>query len=400
MKSALAYSDAIDNIDFAAKKLALDITEKMVFLQHSVGILYCDLDMDFRYLSEKLHELLGFDIIGCSSIATIDSIRGYGETSAILLVISSEDHEFHIGVSKALEKDNCEKECFLAYSDLIQNIDGKVPQLGFILANNIADFCFEQALEKMTAHYGTIPLFGGFPTGFENDIKAVFMNGKIYRSNMIVMVITGELKPVFSVTNLVAKFVNRKFKVTKSIGKVIYEVDGKSFLETLEGLGMNLEDAQSDELNLFFHSNPILIEKNIYNQSITDVKVIEKVNFDDGSVTIYSPLKEGSVFSIVGLREDVIRKSAEEAVKEISRKIEENEKDGYQYALVLGASCYGRYLSMVYDRGVEGEMLKKHIPDHINVVGFYSYGEICPYLVSDSAVVNGIYNCSFILCAI
>ena len=72
MKSIVVSTREIDNLDVAAKELAGQVKEKLALAGNSIGVVYCDADVEVGRLGELLHGELGMDIVGLTTTATVE----------------------------------------------------------------------------------------------------------------------------------------------------------------------------------------------------------------------------------------------------------------------------------------------------------------------------------------
>jgi hypothetical protein len=98
VKSAVATTLELDDVDGAAQELADSIREQLELQKNSVGILLCDADADGAGISTQLNHLLNIPVAGMTSLATF-STEGYHEGAIVLTVLTANDVRFTLAAS-------------------------------------------------------------------------------------------------------------------------------------------------------------------------------------------------------------------------------------------------------------------------------------------------------------
>jgi small ligand-binding sensory domain FIST len=100
------------------------------------------------------------------------------------------------------------------------------------------------------------------------------------------------------------------------------------------------------------------------------------------------------------MKRNDIQESAKALIDDIKNKIDQAAGDGYRYSTLFCVSCGGRYMVMGDDKDLEGDILKRNLPEGLEFAGFYAYGEICPTAVTDGKALNRVHNESIVICAL
>jgi len=155
-------------------------------------------------------------------------------------------------------------------------------------------------------------------------------------------------------------------RITKSVGNVVYEVDGQPALDLYKKyLGEHAKDLPSSGLRF-----PFSIKENDGDKAVT--RSVLAVNEEDKSLTFAGDIPEGFMARLMKTDIDGLIEGAEIAAK--------NAKAPYKNtALGLVVSCVGRrlVLNQLVDDEIEG--ISEILGDKVNLVGFYSYGELAPF---------------------
>jgi hypothetical protein len=171
-----------------------------------------------------------------------------------------------------------------------------------------------------------------------------------------------------------------KRKVTKAIDNVLYELDHQSALDLYK---LYLKD-QANELPASGLLFPLsLVDKTgnaIVNKSGNPiVRTLVAVNHDDKSLTFAGDIPEGCIVQMMQASTEDLILGAVHASKIAMMTINESPE------LVIMISCVGRKLIM----GQQSEEEIEEVIEQFNApkavfTGFYSYGEICPFFISQA----------------
>ncbi len=156
--------------------------------------------------------------------------------------------------------------------------------------------------------------------------------------------------------------------VTKSIGNVLYELDGISALELYKKyLGEAANQLPSSAL--YF---PLSIK--VGPKSIPIVRTILSIDEDAQSMTFAGDIPIGSFAQLMRHSVDGLVDGAEDAAKQSFHKTVHEEPD-----LAILVSCVGRKIVLGQNVEEEIEVVRDTFGDKTPIIGFYSYGEIAPF---------------------
>ena len=154
--------------------------------------------------------------------------------------------------------------------------------------------------------------------------------------------------------------------VTKSSKNTLYELNGEPIIEYYKRYFGSGYDFIKDIAFKF----PFGIKKYDLDEPI--IRTAIRINYDDNSVTTSGDIPEGYIAQIMKPDIDMLIDGAGEAAKIA-------QVDSRALSLGLVTSCEGRrsvLRQLVQD---EVEKVATTLGDNVNLVGFYSYGEISPY---------------------
>lgn len=210
-----------------------------------------------------------------------------------------------------------------------------------------------------------IPIMGGL-AGDGTDFKEtlVFNNGEFIDGIVSVGLYGEKLKVNYGSFGGWVSF-GPKRKVTKSKDNILYELDNKPALSLYkEYLGKEVSNLPSSGL-LFPLSITNKDSKNI-------IRTILAVSEEDQSITFAGDVPEGSEVRLMHADYQRLIEASKKAAESIGDK-----NQGHDY-LAVAVSCVGRRLVLGEYTDLEIKALHEGLSSLTNLVGFYSYGEICP----------------------
>ena len=156
-------------------------------------------------------------------------------------------------------------------------------------------------------------------------------------------------------------------EVTKSVGNVLYELDGQPALELYKKyLGSHAAELPASAL--LFPLNLLIKDTD---KSL--VRTILSVNDTDGSMTFAGDIPQGEYVRLMKANYDQLVDGANDAAEMSKISMKNSEPD-----LAILISCVGRKLVLKQRVEEELESVREVIGKSATMTGFYSYGEICP----------------------
>lgn len=402
MRSIVAVTSEMDDARKAVEELLAQIESKRPLDKNSCGFVYCDVEMEHESFLTVLREKLPFEIVGCTSIATFDTENGARIMSAVLVVLTADDVQFSVALTDPLDQGNLRNELSRAYDKTVAEI-GEPGKLLFLIPPFNDTIPLDEYIDILSELSGDIPIFGGLPSSniADGDIL-MYANGRAFADRAAIVLVGGNVRPLFSVQNVLSTFSEQKSTVTQAEKNVIYKVGDMTFVDHLRSIGLLVDELISQGDLAVYVSTPLKVNlnKNDNNDGIPVVRTIKTLNPEDGSGVLFGAISEGSTISIATMKRQDIQDSCRQAIQDILSKINANQDEDYSYTTLLCVSCGGRYMVMADDKDVEGNILVENLPKNLTLSGFYAYGEICPTIVRDGKAVNRIHNESIVMCAL
>jgi len=158
-------------------------------------------------------------------------------------------------------------------------------------------------------------------------------------------------------------------RVTRSEGNIVYEIDGQPALALYKKyLGTRAADLPASGLMF-----PLSIrEENNSQQKI--IRTILSVDEDTQSMLFAGDVPEGCYCQLMTAVHDRLIQEAADAGKRASNFFQPNSDK----QIAIAISCVGRRLVLGERTEEELEAVMNEISEQSELIGFYSYGEICP----------------------
>lgn len=157
--------------------------------------------------------------------------------------------------------------------------------------------------------------------------------------------------------------------ITRSKGNILYELDGKSALELYKKyLGEHAKNLPASGL-LF----PLSLRTGEGENGL--VRTILSINEEDQSMTFAGDVPEGVYARLMKVNFDRLIDGAIGAAKKSYKAI-----GSFSPELAILISCVGRKMILKQRTEEEVEGVREVLGDKTVLTGFYSYGEICPFI--------------------
>lgn len=400
MKSKVVATYEIDDIETAVEELLNKINEDFTFLKNTCAIIFCASDMDQQTFMKHIKNKFPYDIIGCTGISTLDSKEGFHELCITMLVLTADDCDFSVAFSEQITTENVYEQVEKTYQAAKAITSDEIKLLIALPPYNL-NIMLDEFTNAFNKAAPGIPVFGGLPSyRGEDDSNLTLYNNQATSDKLVLLAITGNIKPIFSRQLVKGSTVERKRTVTSAKSNVVYTVGDQRFTDYMKEVGLPVEKLTDGNSTITFVANPLLLEhvKNKDGENFSFIRTLHKIDLEEGSATAIGQIPEGATVSICSLKREEIAEAAFEGMHNLSEKMSQNSND-YEYSTILAVSCIGRYLLMSPNSHIETTNMIKVMPENLNLCGFYSYGEIAPLYSNNKEITNFAHNESLILCA-
>lgn len=372
MRSLQAFTKEVDDIALAVSQLREGIDTSLL-MSNTCGIVFCGFEPDMEELVQKLKEVFDFPFFGCTGIGVL-STEGYSQSSISLLVLTADDVSFSIGMTRDIEgpDDICAfadtyNECAAPLCDKAKLIFTYVPWL--------TNVTFDDIVSLLDKESGQVPVYGGIASdGWTFDSTYVFTNEGVSQNRGVMMVISGNVRPIFTIEHSTTLTTNLHKTVTKAEGTVVYELDDRPVTDFIREMGLITDKTQ---VILDFLGTPFLAtQKTSDGDEIDTLRCLGVIDHENHSCGYIGRIEEGSELNMVLISKEDIEASVKMAFDEILEKISQSRD--YKYSSIFCSSCAARYCLLVADKNAEGRAYEGRLPEGLNVQGVYIYGEFCP----------------------
>lgn len=383
----VSFENVVDSLE-AGEVLAKRIKEKISFEKYSVGIFFCASSIDGEEAIKKLKDELNIPILGCSSGGEM-SKEGFSNDSIVFMVMTSKENIFNIGIIEEItekDKDQLGKDIEKSYIETRERFNGEKPGLMLIFPSFIGLNSVGNIFEILNDKYKDLAVFGGGSAvefGSETQEFKEYYDGKVYKKTMPYLYIKTKEEPIICYENIVEVDKQIIGKISSYEENVVKEIDGKPAYEFLK---------ESLEYAACASSVFILYPAMIFDNGHKYARVIIDIDEEEGNLILGGSIKGGEI-SIQVIMSDFIKKSTEKAVENLMKKKE-------NINTILCVSCECRKLINILDKGEEVRIIKEALPEGTKFIGFYSYGEITPFVNSNGERYSFYNNQTISICAL
>lgn len=401
MRSAVAVTKEIDDLEIAVDELVSKIKEQIEIGRASVAIVLCDPDVLTEELGSRLHEALGCDILGATATAVITRPYGMIDIGITIVVFTGDDVSFRVASTGPLTPETFDAEIRSTYRAACADA-GTRPKMIILGAPSLRDITADRMMAVLDDEAGHVPIFGAVASDhYDYDRAKTFRNGESSDRALQVLTLFGDVEPIFSVRQCMKGTARIRGVITKSEHNRVYEIDGKPFIDFLSE---TTSIPNTKELVYYFQSMPFVIAPPDLEEGEQPLfRILEEIDPESGAGIFPSEMPEGSDLSARVMTREMMIRSCEETLETIFEKIRNN--PNYEYSMIFTVSCNTRLLMLGSEKKMEMEklhsMLQEHFGGNVNDIGFYSYGEICPTIIrDDGSARNRMHSITFAVCAL
>ncbi len=218
-----------------------------------------------------------------------------------------------------------------------------------------------------------IPVTGGLAGDADNfDFTLVGCNGKPAQGNIVAIGFYGEHLQIGHSSLGGWDMFGPERKVTRSVENRVYEIDGKSALDTYKKYLGKYADQLPGSALLF----PLFVQQSGSADRV--VRTILSIDNTTNSMVFAGDIPEGSYVRFMKANFDKLIGAASDAASQVLIDFPGKPATSPKFALLI--SCVGRKLILGKRIEEEVEAVKDIFGQNTLFSGFYSYGEISPLL--------------------
>ena len=302
------------------------------------------------------------DIVGCSSSGNILG-ESISESSIVATAVSFDKGSVHISIEDFSDDDNQ----YLISKKLIDNLPKENLKHIFILSDGLKMNGSALAKGANDALDIITPITGGLAgDGMSFKETWIIANEEAKENRVVAVGFYGDSISVENGCSAGWDEFGILRKITKSTNNILYEIDGKPALELYKKyLGEYANDLPMSALDF-----PMSIKKNNSDEAI--IRSVLGIDEENQALIFAGDIPEGYFARLMKTNIDGLIDGAESAAKQISKVNNKN-------ALGLVVSCIGRRIVLKQLSNEELESISMTLNSDIQLVGFYSYGELAPF---------------------
>lgn len=330
---------------------------------------FSDADKFVKILSEKNPSSI---ITGCSTCGEITDIN-VDDRSVALNAISFDKTEVRMTSANVVDYEDCE----VLGKHLIKNLHSENLKHVLVFSEGMMMNGDDLARGMSGEAPAGVGITGGMAadgTNFERTF--VVKNDQLSEGEVVAIGLYGSaLKVGYNCKGGWNSFGIER-KVTKSDKNVLYEIDGQPALQLYKSfLGEQAHDLPTSGL-LF----PLSLR--VHEDSKPLVRACLGINEEDQSITFGGNMPEGSFVRLMKANVDRLISGAEDTAQVIMDSTEED----VEFALLV--SCMGRRVVLKQLVEEEVEVIREVLGERAVISGFYSYGEIAPFITEEACQLH------------
>ena len=399
MRSATAVSYELDDIEAATGELTSQIREKMTLGKNTVAILHGQPDMEIGELCEGISRELGCHVTGGTAAAgAVLTEDGYHELAVVLHVLFDDDCLFAAAISGSMASDP-EGEIIdtynRAYTSLKEQDAAAEPKMVICVGALLQSMACDNVLIKLSNLCGDLPVFGYIAgDDFEFAKQKVYLDDEIGGDRLSVILVAGNVKPIFKTANLQGEKALEKRLVTKAHDNIICEIEGEPAYEYIKVFPF-IDDESTILFNYQFF---VEVPDDEFNDGIPVSRALSSFDKETGEVTCFANVPENSYIGLLYCTGNDVAATSEQGIKDFISNLNET-GEGYEYTTVLITTCSLRNMFLADMKATEGDLVRELFPPNLSISGLYAFGEIAPTSIQDDKAVNRFHNATFTVCA-
>ncbi len=389
MESIVLYSEEIDELNETAEEL-FSQAKDFSFKKNTMGIFFCDPDLDYGELYPILRERWDFPIVGATALSSFTGDGGFKKTGISFMLITADDCGFACGMTEKLSQENYTEEI----QKTARSLDG-VSELStklILTYGGIIDGVMGDDIIRAVDSIGEkVPIYGALASDILTyDSHRVFCNERSEREAEVLVFISGNISPRFLNVASITTRANFSYTITKAGDNKVYRVGDSTFVDALKASGM--ESGKADVLSDFVLSPFILTLKQEDGASVEVFRNVAFLDEEEGSGSFLGGVASGTALEIGLISQTDLNDSVREAFSEVLKILKAPENT---CRTIICSSCASRYLAIGGRGDLETGGYSERLPDGVSLMGMYSYGEICPVEGENNKFYNVFHNSTF-----
>jgi hypothetical protein len=312
----------------------------------------------------------GVPVIGCTTDGEV-STQGLSINSVVVMALASDTIRFHPVWVEHLSKDSYD-----AGSQIGKAFQGLGCRYIQVFSDGLSGNA-DQIIQGIKAHMGDDIKIAGGTAGDGGDFKRTFqyIGNRVLTDSIVAVAFVGQFG--FGTGTACGWFpVGIAKKVTRSVGNVVYELDGQPALRAYKRfLGKHAERLPA--VGVEYPLGLLHPVGDAGEEGYFLCRATMGVDRQAGAIIFAGDVPEGSMVKMtIGNDGDIIQ-AAKQAARSAMEKLRKNSPDLKPQAVFL-YSCMARKIVLGTRTDEEIMAVKEAIGGDVPIIGFYTYGEYAP----------------------
>jgi hypothetical protein len=312
----------------------------------------------------------GVSVVGCTTDGEI-STQGLSLNSVVVMALASDTIRFHLSCVENLSKDSYDSGYRVGKT--FQGFDCSYIQ---IFSDGLCGNA-DKIIQGIKASLGNDIKIAGGTAGDGGDFKKTFQyaGNRVLTDSIVAVAFEGQFG--FGTGTACGWFpVGIAKKVTRSVGNVVYELDGQPALQAYERfLGKHAQRLPA--VGVEYPLGLLDPEGDAERDGYFLCRATMGVDRQAGAIVFAGDVPEGSLVKMTIGNEGDIIKAAKQAAEAAMDKLRKN-SPGIKPRAIFLYSCMARKIVLGTRTDEEILAVREAIGKDVPVIGFYTYGEYAP----------------------
>ena len=174
IKSKVVFTEEIDDLETAVEELCEQVGD-FTLQKNSVGIIFMDEDTEYGELYPMLKEKWDIPFVACTALALLTGDEGLKKSGISLMLMSSDDCNFAVGMAEDLSIDDYSWKIKDVYSQSEKQLAPEEIKLVLTMGGKAPGMVGDDVIDVIDSFGKNIPIYGLFASDAFNFSKYVFV---------------------------------------------------------------------------------------------------------------------------------------------------------------------------------------------------------------------------------
>ena len=362
LKIAVGHSEDVDTL-IAVETVIDQCRRQLGNLEPQAGIVFAGIDYEHRKILTEIHTRYPrLELVGCTTAGELSSISGNSDDSIGLVLLHSDTLDIKSGVGRNISEDPAASiRSALAAA---RSTGSRSPSLCLIFPDSYNP-SFQAIVDSLNAELGPqCPVFGGGAGTLESEKAPLqFYGNEVLQNALPLLLFSGDLECEFTVNNS-WRPLGMRARVTDVSGTTVRKIEDMPALDFYRYyVGPHGHPAAEFPLAVFDED-----ENHFYVRTPMDF------DEDSGSVSFAGPIPLGATVQLTETTREQMIENTQTSIESAFQQATQT----WRPSAALVFSCVTRKGILGTRTSEELHILKNHLPAHVPIMGFYSFGEFSP----------------------